>query len=124
MIEIIRPIVLVFNLTKRELKNNRRISLLELGIRGAISGWFLKFGRLDVIVDPIFSFPSDPSAKTLDVPVAVIVEDWYIQGDEADREALGRKIAEEVQLLPGNENRSVKVLVRRLHEGEGSHYTA
>lgn len=117
-----RAIVVVYNLRKSEFMDPD-VAAIENAVKTAFSEMASDLG-VPANIDPIFSFPFDPSVTSKKIPVAIVMEGFNpCPMEKEDREELAERIAKNFRLIPGNERRKVGVIVKRPHESDGEYYS-
>lgn len=118
-----RAIVVVYNLTRSECADDGKVKAIENAVGQAFADMAPDFG-VSAKIDPIFSFPYDPSVTSKKIPVAIIMEGFNpCPMEKEDRGELAERIAKYFRTIPGNKGRKVAVIVKRPDEGDGEYYS-
>lgn len=107
------PLIVVYNLSKKEY-GAQTVGLIERTITKAV----LDIPPLELTEDDIsFSFPKDPTVTSAVVPVTIIVELLFDKPKRTYevRKRLAKNIAYAFKQLPGNDDRTVEVAVKRFN---------
>ncbi len=117
-----RPIVVVYNLRRSE-NTDPNIEAIESAVKNAFAEMAPEFG-VSANIDPIFSFPFDPSIISKKIPVAIVMEHFDpCPMEKEDRDEMAKRIADNFRALPGNRGRKIGVIVKRSHESDGEYYS-
>lgn len=117
-----RAIVVVYNLRRSEY-TDPKIDAIEDAVKTAFSEMAPDFG-VPAGIDPIFSFPFDPSVTSKKIPVAIVMEGFSpCPMEMEDRDEMAKRIANNFRAIPGNKGRKIGVIVKRSHESDGEYYS-
>lgn len=115
------PLIVVYNLSQSDFKEEGKIEKIEEAIFKAIRNT----PELELTLNDVsWSFPQDPTISSNKIMVSIIVELLFDKPKRTlkVRQDLARRIAEAFRSVPGNEARKVEVAVKRFDPEKDGFY--